>query len=109
MAQRDALAKAQTFAGLVTARFSPKHIFLFAGTPGGSYTKGNYHADSDIDIAVVFDYYADGLEMQLELMRLRRTVDSRIEPHPFRSQDFTITNPMVYEIMNYGQEIGNVA
>jgi hypothetical protein len=38
-------------------------------------------------------------------MRLRRNVDSRIEPHPFRERDFEITNPIVYEILKYGQDI----
>lgn len=37
-------------------------------------------------------------------------IDCRIEPHPFREDDFNITNPIVSEIMKYGQEIGiNVA
>jgi uncharacterized protein len=43
--------------------------------------------------------------MQLELMRLRRKIDSRIEPHPFRERDFDISNPLVHEIVKYGQEI----
>ena len=47
------------------------------------------------------------VEMQLELMRLRRKIDSRIEPHPFREVDFDISNPIVNEIVKYGQEIRN--
>ena len=104
MDQSDALDKARIFAGLVTAAFNPKRIFLF-----GSYAKGNYHEDSDIDIAVVFDDYQDSTDMQLELMQLRRSVDSRIEPHPFRIKDFDEANPLVHEIIAYGQEISNVA
>jgi hypothetical protein len=42
-------------------------------------------------------------------MRLRRKVDSRIEPHPFKMEDFNVSDPMVYEIVTYGQEIGHVA
>jgi len=45
--------------------------------------------------------------MQVELMRLRRKIDSRIEPHPFRESDFDISNPIVYEILKYGKEIRN--
>jgi len=42
--------------------------------------------------------------------RIRRKIDSRIEPHPFRESEFEITNPIVSEILKYGQEIGhNVA
>jgi len=76
----------------------------------GSYAKGNYNADSDIDIAIVFDDYNNLIDMQLELMRLRRKIDSRIEPHPFRERDFNVSNPLVNEIIKYGQEINiNVA
>ncbi len=104
MDSSDALNKAKIYAGLITATLHPKQIFLF-----GSYAKGNYHADSDIDIAVVFEDYTDSMEMQLELMRLRRKVDSRIEPHPFRIRDFHASNPIVHEIVTYGQEISHVA
>jgi hypothetical protein len=45
--------------------------------------------------------------MQVELMRLRRNIDSRIEPHPFRESEFEISNPIVSEILKYGREIGN--
>ena len=38
-------------------------------------------------------------------MRLRRKIDSRIEPHPFREKDFDLSNPLVNEILRYGQEI----
>lgn len=43
--------------------------------------------------------------MQLELRRLRRKIDSRIEPHPFREGDFNPSNPIVSEIIKYGEEI----
>ena len=38
-------------------------------------------------------------------MRSRRKIDSRIEPHPFKEKDFNITNPIVNEIVKYGQDI----
>ena len=38
-------------------------------------------------------------------MRLRRKIDSRIEPHPFRECEFESSNPLVSEIIKYGQEI----
>ena len=45
------------------------------------------------------------MEMQLELMRLRRKIHGRIEPHPFREKDFNMTNPIVHEILKHGQKI----
>ena len=100
MDKRDALIVAQRYANIVHANYSNIRIILF-----GSYAKGNYTEDSDMDIAVVLKDYANLMDMQLELMRLRRKVDSRIEPHPFRESEFERSNPLVHEIMKYGQEI----
>jgi len=75
----------------------------------GSYAKNNFNEDSDIDIAVILKDYNNLIEIQLDLMRLRRKIDSRIEPHPFRERDFDISNPIVNEIVKYGQDITNVA
>lgn len=71
----------------------------------GSYVRGNFREDSDIDIAVVFKDYSSTLDTQLELMRLRRKIDSRIEPHPFRESEFNASNPIAYEIIQHGQLI----
>jgi len=68
----------------------------------GSYAKGLAGKDSDIDIAVVFDDVADPFDLQVQLMKIRRKYDSRIEPHVFRSADFEETYPLVAEIMKTG-------
>lgn len=104
MDKADVINKARIYADLIKLNFNPKQIILF-----GSYAKGTYNSDSDIDIAVVFDDYDDSMDMQLELMRLRRKVDSRIEPHPFKIQDFNLANPIANEIIKYGEEISYVA
>jgi predicted nucleotidyltransferase len=100
MDKTDALNIAQRFADVVKSKFNYTQIILF-----GSYAKGNFNEDSDIDIAIVFEDYSSLMDMQLELMRLRRKIDSRIEPHPFRESEFELSNPIVYEILKYGQEI----
>jgi predicted nucleotidyltransferase len=82
------------------AKFDYVKIYLF-----GSYAKGNYNDDSDIDIAVVFKDYNNLINMQLELMRIRRKTDSRIEPHPFRESEFEQSIPIVNEIIKFGIEI----
>ena len=105
MDKTDALNIAKRYAYAVNANFNYIRIILF-----GSYAKGNYNDDSDIDIAVVFKDYSSLIDMQLELMRLRRKIDSRIEPHPFRENEFELSNPIVSEILEYGHEINiNVA
>jgi len=63
-------------------------IYLF-----GSYATGKANRDSDIDLLVVSPDFSDDLiENQLQLMRTRRQVDYRIEPHHVLSNelDFNI-------------------
>jgi predicted nucleotidyltransferase len=91
---------AKIFAVEVKNKYDINRMFLF-----GSYTKGSYHDESDIDIAVIFKDFDNLMDMQLELMRIRRKIDSRIEPHPFREKDFTNSNPLFHEILKYGEEI----
>jgi predicted nucleotidyltransferase len=100
MDKKEALNIACKYANAIKNNYEFNRIILF-----GSYVKGNYNEDSDIDIAVVFKDYSNSIDMQLELMRLRRKIDSRIEPHPFRESEFDLSNPIVYEIVKYGQEI----
>ncbi|WP_417909836.1 nucleotidyltransferase domain-containing protein [Candidatus Electronema sp. PJ] len=100
MDRADAVELAQRFAKIVRAKYACRQFFLF-----GSYAKGMEHEESDIDLAVVFDGFENIVEMQTELMRLRRAIDSRIEPHPFREKDFNLSNPLAFEILQYGQRI----
>ena len=51
------------------------------------------------------DFIGDPIEDTLQLMRIRRKVDNRIEPHPFKSSDFDISNPYVQEILRTGIKI----
>jgi len=100
MDKKDAINIAQKYALAVKSNYDYTKIFLF-----GSFAKGNYNDDSDIDLAVILKDYDNLLDIQLDLMRIRRKIDSRIEPHPFRESEFEISNPMVNEIVKYGQEI----
>ena len=100
MDQRDAINITHQYADAVKSKYDYSQIFLF-----GSYAKGNFNEDSDIDIAVILKDFDNKMDVQLDLMRLRRKIDSRIEPHPFRQNEFELTNPMVSEIIKYGQEI----
>ena len=45
------------------------------------------------------------LEDTLRLMKMRRKIDSRIEPRPFKTSDFNISNPLAREIMNTGVKV----
>ena len=98
MDKNTALNIAADFADAVRSKYGDLRVILF-----GSFAKGNFHEESDIDIAVIFHDYSSRSEMQLELMKMRRKIDSRIEPHPFRIKEFQNHLPLVSEIVTHGQ------
>lgn len=100
MDKRDAIDVATKYAKLVKSKYDFVKIILF-----GSYAKGNFNDDSDIDIAVILKDYNNLNDIQLDLMRLRRKIDSKIETHPFRERDFNLTNPIACEVIKYGHDI----
>jgi uncharacterized protein len=100
MDRTDVINIAREFVLKIKNNFDCRQIFLF-----GSYAKGTNSEESDIDIAVVLGEFENPFEIQLELMRLRRGIDSRIEPHPFRESDFNSSNPVAFEIMQHGERL----
>jgi predicted nucleotidyltransferase len=89
------------YVGLLEKKYSLRYVYLF-----GSWVQGNANFDSDIDIAVIADdFTGDPVDDRLALMRLRRTVDLRIEPVPFLTHDFVPTNPFVGEIIKKGVRV----
>lgn len=86
------------YGDLVKTEMDVKQVYLY-----GSYVRGSYSADSDIDVAVVGDDFSgDPVEDTLKLMRIRRQIDYRIEPRPFKTCEFVATNPLAREIMSTG-------
>lgn len=71
----------------------------------GSYAKGNAKADSDMDVAFIFQDIGNTFDMQVRLMKLRRGFDTRIEPHVFNEMDFSSFHPLACEIRKTGFEI----
>ncbi len=82
---------------LKSNRFNVRKAYIF-----GSYARGNFNEDSDIDLAIVLDKLPNSFAMQVELMKLSRKFDTRIEPHPFDEADFNSSNPFANEILNLG-------
>jgi len=67
----------ERYAETVRKVLSPSAVILF-----GSYSNGNPHDDSDIDVGVVFDGFSGNwLETSAYLWRLRREISLDIEPH----------------------------
>ena len=78
-----------------------KKTFLY-----GSYAKGNYRKDSDIDILIISDdFTGNRFKDSLKLLKLCRDLDSRIEPMPYRPEDFNDSDPLVIEVKATGREI----
>ena len=71
----------------------------------GSYANGRFHENSDIDLAIVLNNLSNSFIMQIELMKLSRKFDTRIEPHPFDETDFNESNPFANEILTKGIQI----
>ncbi len=100
MDKSETISIVKEFASIVKSKYGSAEIILF-----GSYSKGTNHIESDIDIAIILNDFDNYSNIQLDLMRIRRKIDSRIEPHPFRASDFNENNPLVNEIKKYGQKI----
>jgi uncharacterized protein len=100
MDQGAALRLANKYVDSISNKYVILEAYVF-----GSFAKGTNHDDSDIDVAIVVENVSDIIDAQIDMMKLRRKIDLRIEPHPFLFSDFTIENPVVFEILNSGISI----
>ena len=100
MDKGEALKIANLYIDSISNKYTIIQAFMF-----GSFAKGTNHDDSDIDVAVVVNNTEDIIDTQIDMMKLRRKVDLRIEPHPFVMSDFNQNDPLVSEILKYGVEI----
>jgi predicted nucleotidyltransferase len=72
----------------------------------GSFAKGKYRKDSDIDVAIISrDFQGIRFYDRARLVPLRRDIDVRIEPIPFRPEDFNESDPLAAEVIATGEEI----
>lgn len=100
MDKNEALRIAKIYVDSICMKYDVIRAVMF-----GSFAKGTFHEDSDIDIAIVIKNVDDIIDTQIDLMKLRRGIDNRIEPHPFIFADFNRANPVVNEILKAGIEI----
>ncbi|MCR4292875.1 MAG: nucleotidyltransferase domain-containing protein [Candidatus Kuenenia sp.] len=72
----------------------------------GSYTRGTAMEDSDIDVALISNNFSgDRFEDRRKIVPLRRKIDSRIEPIPFRPEDFYDGGILAEEIKRTGMRV----
>ena len=90
------------YIAIVKENYAVVAIILF-----GSYAKGTEHEDSDIDIAVVTDdIKTDKFDEEVNLTLLRRKIDSRIEPHIIKVEDYENNEtPFIVEVKNTGIKV----
>jgi predicted nucleotidyltransferase len=68
----------------------------------GSYAKGTFGKDSDIDIALVLPEEAISFATEVRLMTLRKGEETMIEPHVYAPREFRESTPMVAQIKMCG-------
>ncbi|MFH1051681.1 MAG: nucleotidyltransferase domain-containing protein [bacterium] len=76
MDKSEVIEKLRNYSKRINEISNPELIYLF-----GSYAKGNWHKDSDIDVAVIFDKLnVDRYDIMKKILRIRRDIDLKIEP-----------------------------
>lgn len=72
----------------------------------GSFAKGSYNDNSDIDIAIVLDdSVSHSFDTEIQLMILRKGEETMIEPHTFSKEEFNNNIPIVKQIIDNGIRI----
>ena len=75
----------------------------------GSYVSGKYNEYSDIDIALVSDFF-EGIRFldRKKILKISLDIDEDIEPMPFNPKQFTTDNPFVREILETGVNVNSI-
>lgn len=72
----------------------------------GSYAKGRADKWSDIDVAIVSaDITDDSFAEMVRFTKIASKIDTRIEPVPFRPENFIDEDPLVWEIKKEGMAL----
>ena len=104
--KKQVIDNAKKYVELINKHFDTEKIILF-----GSYAKGNWHKDSDIDIAVIVDNITDDfLSISTMLNKLTRNIDYRIEPVLLEKDDDRsgfLSTILLYGLTLYEKKHGN--
>lgn len=101
MVQLDDMIKdlIQAFiAKLIDKGITINSVYLF-----GSYAKRKENEWSDIDVSVISPNFTDSrLNERIKLTLIANEIDTRLEPVPFRPNNFVIDDPLAWEIKTTG-------
>jgi predicted nucleotidyltransferase len=93
---------AQTY----VAALKKSHIHVLRAFLFGSYVQNRFDENSDIDIAIVSnDFSGNRFTDRRVIVPLRRAIDKRIDPLPYRPEDFNESDPLVSAILKTGIQI----
>jgi len=90
------------FKEAVKSRLDVKKVFIF-----GSYAKGNFTKDSDIDVCVIADRVENNFMAMFDIAPLSIGVDLRIESVVFSYDDYRerTSYGLLGEVKRYGVEV----
>lgn len=95
MDKEQAIKLAQRYKAAVAERLPLKAVYLY-----GSFSKGTYTAESDIDIAVVVEQFNDDYFADTPLLwKLKRNISNLIEPVLLVEDK---SNPLYSDILKTG-------
>ena len=95
MDKEQAIELARRYKRLIMDFLPVKALYIY-----GSYSKGTFHENSDIDIAVIVDHLNDDYFNDTPLWwRLRRKVSNLIEPVLLKEDG---RDPLYYDILKSG-------
>ncbi len=95
MDKNQAIKLAKEYKRVLEQQMPIKALYLY-----GSYSNGNYHDNSDIDIAVIVDRLSDNYFSDTpKLWKLKRRISNLIEP-VLLTED--LGNPLYSTVINSG-------
>lgn len=97
MDNRQVYGTINRFIEAIIPEYNPEKIILY-----GSYAKGTNHMESDIDIAIIVkEVEGSFLEKEARLYKIRRGIDSNIEPILLESNNDR--SGFLEHILSYGE------
>ena len=83
-------------------KIKQNHIEVLDAWLFGSYAKGNYNNDSDIDLALILPENSISFDTNVRLMTLRKGDETMIETHTYSPHDFSTNVPIIEQIKQFG-------
>lgn len=98
---REIMNSIQKYIEKISQYYKIDAIILF-----GSYAKGTEDENSDIDIAIISNDFYDIIEDGANLIGYTWKIDTRIEPHPIKTEDYeNISTPFIQEVIETGIKV----